>query len=106
QVAAALLVFGDAEGVDLAFVRGRVGPAHRVDLRERAERALARDTHLVAALHGLVDAAFDRQAAVIRVLELRPCRGAPGQLSRQRQPAAGRHDDRLEAVADGDLDVP
>ena len=41
-----------------------------VDLRERAERALTGDAHLVAALYFRFDLAFDGQAAVERVFEL------------------------------------
>ena len=42
QVAAALLVLDDAERVDAADVRSGSAVARDVDLRDRAERALAR----------------------------------------------------------------
>src|SRR6476660_9205145 len=50
----ALLVLDDAEGVEFALVDRRVGGAHDVDLRERTERALAGDAHLVPALDAVL----------------------------------------------------
>ena len=53
DVLAAVLVFDDLEGEHLADVNGWIGGAGDVDLRQRAERAFARDAHFVAALDGL-----------------------------------------------------
>ena len=69
EVPAAFFVLADAKRVDLAFVHRRIS-AKDVDLRERAERALTRDTHFVAALDRLLDPSLDRQPAVEGVLEL------------------------------------
>lgn len=51
DVLAAFLELDDAERVDLADVLRRLGVADDVDLRERAERALAAEPDLVAPLH-------------------------------------------------------
>ena len=75
-----------------------------VDLRDRAEGALAGDAHFVAALDRLFDLAFDRQTGAERVFELPRGRGPARQLPGERQPARGRHHHRLDAVADGDLE--
>ena len=104
EVLAAFLVLDDPECVDAPFVRRRVGP-ERVDLRDRAEGALARDAHLVAALHRLFDLSFHRKTGVERVFELPLGRGPSHQPPGERQPAHGRHHHRLNAVADGDLEI-
>src|SRR5262245_16234305 len=49
-----ILVFDDPELVDASFVNRRVRST-RIDLRERAERALAADAHLEPALHDPFD---------------------------------------------------
>ena len=105
EVLAAVLVLDDAEGVGLALVHRRILGAGDVDLRERAEGALAGDADLVAALDRLLDLAFDGQPGVERVLELALGGGVADALARQHDAAAGRHDHRLDAVADRDLDV-
>ena len=76
-----------------------------VDLGERAEGALAGDADFVAALDRLLDLAFDRQAGAVGVLELALRGGVADALARQHDAAARRHDHRLDAVADRDLDV-
>ena len=105
EVLAAFLELDDPEFVDAAFVLGRVGATPGVDLRERAEGALARDAHFVSALHRALDLAFDGQTGLKRVLELPRRRGSERQRARERQPAHGRHHHRLDAVAGGDLEV-
>ena len=76
--------------VDAPFVRRRVRP-ERVDLRERAEGALAGDAHLVSALHRPFDLAFHRKTGLERVFELPLGRGAARQPPGERQPSHGRH---------------
>ena len=83
----------------------RILGAGDVDLRQRAEGALAGDADLVAALDRLLDLAFDGQPGAERVLELALGGGVADALARQHDAAAGRHDHRLDAVADRDLDV-
>ena len=105
DVLPAVLVLDDAERVDLPFVHRRVRGADDVDLRERTERALARDAHLVAALHDLLHLAFHGEPGLERVLEL-PLRGGVAHaLARQHDAAAGGNDHRLDAIADRHLDV-
>ena len=101
----AVLVLDDAERVELAHVHRRVGGADDVDLRERTERALAGDAHLVAALDALLHLAFHGEPGPERVLELALRRGVAHALARQHDAAAGRDDHRLDAVADRHLDV-
>ncbi len=72
--------------------------------RHRAEGALAADAHLVSALHGAFDLAFHRETGVERVFELPRGRGPPRQPPGKCQPSLGRHDHRLDAVADRDLE--
>ena len=101
----AVLVLDDAERVDPPFVHRRVRGADDVDLRERTERALAGDAHLVAALHGLLHLAFHGEPGLERVLEL-PLRGGVAHaLAREHDAAAGGDDHRLDAIADRHLDV-
>ena len=99
HVLAAVLVLDDAEGVDLALVHRRVGGADDVDLRQRAERALAGDAHLVAALDRLLDPALHRQARLGTRPRARagwrrcarPCARAPcRRWSRRPWPGSGR----------------
>jgi hypothetical protein len=104
QVLPPFLELDDAEGVDLADVRRRFR-AERVDLRERTERALAGDANLVAPLDLLLDLAFDGKPGAERVLELPDGRRAARELARKLQAAGHRHDHRLDAIADVDLDV-
>jgi hypothetical protein len=85
---------------------GRLSVPSCVDLRRRAERTLAGDAHLVPALHHAFDFALNRQARLEGVLELSRGRSASRQFPRERQPGAGRHHDRLDAVADRDLERP
>ena len=70
EVPAAFLELDDAEGVDAAEVLRRIGGPNGVDLRERAEAALAGDADFVAALHLALDLAFDGEAGAESVLEL------------------------------------
>ena len=104
EVPAALLVFDDPELVDTPFVYRRVR-SQRIDLRERAERALAGDANFVSAFDGLFDLALDGKARLERVFELALCGGSPRQLSREFKAAGGRNHHRLHAFAHGDLDV-
>ena len=62
QIPAAVPVLDDPERVDASDVDCRILGADGVDLRERAERALCADAHLVAALDHALDLAFDGQA--------------------------------------------
>ena len=83
---------------------GIVG-ANDVDLRERTERALACDAHLVAALHALRHLAFHREPGLERVLEL-PLRGGVAHaLAREHDAATGRDHHRLDAIAHRHVDV-
>ena len=104
EVPAALPVLDDPERVDVSFVLRRVRGPEDVDLRHRAEGALAGDAHFVPALHDALDLAFHREAGAERVLELPVGRGPPRQLPGERQSPRGRHDHRLDAVADRDLE--
>ena len=76
-----------------------------VDLRQRAERALAGDADLVAALVRLLDLALDGQAGAVRVLELTLGGGVAHALAGEDDAAAGRDDHRLDAIADRHVDV-
>jgi hypothetical protein len=105
DVLAAVLVLDDLEGVGLALVHGRVGRAGDIDLGQRTERALASDAHLVAALHRLVDLAFDGQPGLERVFDLALGGRVAHALAREHDPARGGHDHRLDAVAGRELDV-
>ena len=71
-----------------------------------AERPLPGDAHLIAALHLLFDLALDWQPGAERLLELLRRGGSALQLARERQPAAGRDDGRLEAIANGHFERP
>jgi hypothetical protein len=75
QVPAAFPELDDTEGIDAADVIGRRRVAANVDLRDRTERALAGDAHLMPALD--VDLAFHRQPA--RKASRAAARAAPGQ---------------------------
>src|SRR5439155_21008092 len=86
-----------------SFVRGRLGP-HDVELRERAEGALPRDTYFVPALHFLLDFSFHGKPGAERVFELTRGRGTSCEPSGKRQPSGRRHDDSLNAIANGDLE--
>ena len=105
MVFAAVLVLDDAERVGLALMHRGIGGADDVDLRERTERALAGDAHLVAALHRPLDLAFHGEAGLEGVLELALRGGVAHALAREHDAAAGRDDHRLDAIADRDLDV-
>ena len=105
QVLAAVLVLDDAEGVGLALVDRRILGADDVNLGQRAEGPLLGDADLVAALVRLLDLAFDGHPGAVRVLELALGGGVADALAGQHDAAAGRHDHRLDAVADRDLDV-
>ena len=87
----------------MPFVRRRLCP-ESVDLRDRAEGALPTDAHLVPSLHGLFDLSFDRQTCAERVFELLRVCGPSRQLARERQPALGRNDHGLNAIANRDLE--
>ena len=104
DVPAAFLVFRDSELVDVSFVRRRIGP-QRVDLRDRTEGALPADADFVSALHGPLDPSFHRKTGTKGVFELPAGRGRPRQLPREDQPFLGRHDHRLNAVADGHVEL-
>src|SRR4029453_16348353 len=107
DVPALILVFDDTEPVDVPFVLGiGVSGTGRtdIDLREGAEGALTRDANLVSALQAAFDLAFPRQTRMKRVLELSRGGGPECQLAREPQPARGRYDHRLDAVADLDLE--
>jgi hypothetical protein len=67
DVPSAFLVIGDAERVDAADVLGRICVSNGIDLRERAEGALAANTDLVTAFHVPLDLAFHRQACAVRL---------------------------------------
>ena len=103
QVLAAFRVLGDPEFVDAPYVRRRVHPDD-VDLRERAERALAGDAHLVAALHLPLDLSFHRKTGAECAFELAIGRGPSHQLAGKRQPSDGGHHRRLNPVANRDLE--
>src|SRR5439155_11955044 len=93
----------DPEFVDSAFVYRRV-VADDVNLRERAEGALARDAHFVAALDRPFDFSFHGQTGAKRVLELARVPGPSCQPAREDETARGRHDHCLNPIADGDLE--
>ena len=78
--------------------------ADRVDLRERAERALTRNRDLEPALHRPLDFSFHRKTAVECILELPQRRRPSRQLPREGQPSHRGHHHRLNAVADRDLE--
>ena len=99
-----LVILDDAERIDAAEMRGRISVADRVDLRPGTEGALLGHRDAVAALHLALDLAFDGQPGAKRVFELTPRRGAALQAARERQAAVGRHDGRLDAIADLDVD--
>ena len=101
----AVLVLDDAERVDLADVDRGVRGADDVDLRERTERALAGDAHLVTALVDVLHLAFHRKPGLERVLELALRGGVAHTLAREHDAAARRDDHRLDAIADRHLDV-
>ena len=104
EVPAAFLVLDDPELVDTPHVLRRIRGPDDVDLRERAERALPADAHLVSALHVAFDLAFHREPGVERVFELLVGRGPARQPPGKCQPSLGRHHHRLDAVADRDLE--
>src|SRR3954447_556476 len=106
EIPAVLSVLGDPERINLALVRRWIGAARDVDLREGAERALARDAHFVAPLYCFLDFAFNRQTGTKRLFELPGSRGSSRQLAGERQPTSGRDHDSGNAIADGDLEVP
>ena len=105
EVLAAVPVLDDPELVDLPDMLRRIRAALRVDLRERAEAALAGDADLVSALDLPFDLAFDGKPGVEGVLELAQRRRTTRQRARERDPSGSRHDHRLDAIADVDLDV-
>ena len=86
-------------------MRRRVSGTDDVDLRERAERALAGETHLVAARHGFLHLAFHGEPGLERVLELPLCGGVAHAPAREHDAAARGHDHRLDAIAHRDLKV-
>ncbi len=104
EIPAAFLVLDDPERVDVPFVLRRVLGPDDVDLGHRAEGALAGDAHLVSPLHGPLDLAFHRETGMERVFELSRGRGPARQPPGKRQASLGRHDHRLDAVADRDLE--
>ena len=104
EVPAAFLVFDDPELVDTPFVHRRIR-SQRVDLRERAERALAGDAHFVSAFDGLFNLALYGKARLERVFELPLRGGSPRQFPGEFQSAGGRDHHRLHALAHGDFDV-
>ena len=83
----------------------RLGVPDDVDLRDRAEGALAGDADFVSALHRAFDFAFDREAGLERVFELSHGGGTESQPAGERQPSSRRHDRRLDAIAHLDLDI-
>ena len=106
EVLAAVFPLEDPERVDAALVDRRFGRAGEVDLGDRAEAPCARDPDLEPALDRLFDAPLDGQARPERLLELPGRRGPARELPRQLQAAGGGQHDRLDPVADLDLDVP
>src|SRR4029453_16180658 len=104
EIPAAVLVLDDTELVDAPFVRRRVRP-DGVDLRDRAEGAAPCDAHLIPTLHRSFDLAFHWETGVKCVFELPLRRGPSRQFPRERQPRHGRHDNGLNAVADGYLEI-
>ena len=87
----------------MSFVFRRVRGPVDVDLRHRAEGALAGDPYFVPALHDTFDLALHREAGAEGVHELPVGHGPPCQLPGERQSRRGRYDNRLDAVADRDL---
>jgi hypothetical protein len=105
DVLATLSKLADAERIDLTDVNRRILGVRHVDLRHRAEAALAADLDLVAALVHALDLALDRPALCVGLGDLltvgRPARQVQGEL----EPTPGGHDHRLDDVAYRDVDL-
>ena len=104
EILAVVLVLDDPKGVHAADMHRRIRRPNNVDLRHRTEATLSGDAHLVSALHFALDLAFDRKARTVRIGQLSVGRRTAHQLPRERQPARGRHDDRLNPIANSHLD--
>src|SRR5439155_25897523 len=103
-VSAVFFVLDDPECVDTPDVLRRIHGPDNVDLGEWAEGSLTADARLVSALYLAFDPALHRQSGVERVFELPVGRRTAGQPPGKSQPSLGRHDHRLDVVADGDLE--
>ena len=102
----AISVLDDPERVGLAFVHGGIDRSGDVNLRERTERAFARNPDLVASFDLPFDLSLDGDSRRVCLFELPLGRRIAHALARQHDPAAGRHNLRREAVADGYLERP
>src|SRR5882672_4638914 len=105
QVAAVLAEGRDAELEHAADVLLGGLDAAQVHLRERAESTQAPDRDLVAALDHGRHLALDRNAGLRRHGQRLPRLGALAKLVREPDLVAGRHDRRLDLVADGNAEL-